>query len=260
MLYCECPCVCCDTQVFLLPDGATGEGLRCPSCGRLLRATLLQPFGEADWLTRESPHLLSRFDQVTHASRRKRQLFACACCGLVCDGFPDLGSRADLELAEGVAEGVIRGMGFATAYQKAWSAVVERLPDPRRILLQMGLGSAAKDPIPEQVVHYVVPKVRRGDQSLNLARTSDVAALLRCIFGNPFRPEALEPDLRTWRSGLLPAAARRMLDSRDFSAMPILADMLEEAGCVETSVLTHCRGPGRHAAGCFVLDGLLGLE
>jgi hypothetical protein len=42
--------------------------------------------------------------------------------------------------------------------------------------------------------------------------------------------------------------------------MPILADALEEAGCTDAAILGHCRGPGPHVRGCWVVDLLLGKE
>ena len=49
-----------------------------------------------------------------------------------------------------------------------------------------------------------------------------------------------------------------MYESRDFAAMPVLADALEEAGCDHADVLAHCRGPGPHVRGCWVVDLVLG--
>jgi hypothetical protein len=42
--------------------------------------------------------------------------------------------------------------------------------------------------------------------------------------------------------------------------MPILADALQDAGCVNDDVLNHCRGPGPHLRGCWVVDLVLGKE
>jgi hypothetical protein len=94
------------------------------------------------------------------------------------------------------------------------------------------------------------------------------AAVLRCVVGNPFRPFALcgsrrrpfhnqwahvdandgfwlEAECPACRPLLTPAVlgiARRAYDERDFAALPVLADALEEAGCREESVLRHLRG------------------
>jgi hypothetical protein len=81
--------------------------------------------------------------------------------------------------------------------------------------------------------------------------------LLQCMFGNPFRPIACSPD---WRTDAVVALAQQVYDSRDFSAMPVLADALQEAGCASAEILDHCRGPGPHACGCWVVDLVLGTE
>jgi hypothetical protein len=42
--------------------------------------------------------------------------------------------------------------------------------------------------------------------------------------------------------------------------MPELADALAEAGCNNPDILSHCRGPGPHVRGCWVVDLVLGKE
>lgn len=81
------------------------------------------------------------------------------------------------------------------------------------------------------------------------------AALLRCIFGNPFRPVVFADS---WRTETAVALATGIYEDRAFDRLPILADALEEAGCDHSDVLTHCRGRGPHARGCWVVDGVLG--
>ncbi|MBP3957608.1 hypothetical protein J8F10_20355 [Gemmata sp. G18] len=78
---------------------------------------------------------------------------------------------------------------------------------------------------------------------------------MRDILGNPFCPIALSPD---WRTGTTISLAQQMYDSRDFSAMPILADALQDAGCDNTDILDHCRSDGPHIRGCWVVDAILG--
>jgi hypothetical protein len=81
--------------------------------------------------------------------------------------------------------------------------------------------------------------------------------LLRCTFGNPFSPVTLDP---AWRTPAVVQLARSLYEERRFEDMPVLADALEEAGCQDATVLEHCRGPGPHVRGCWVLDLLLGKE
>ena len=59
------------------------------------------------------------------------------------------------------------------------------------------------------------------------------------------------------KSGLV-GLARSMYDARDFSSIPILADALEEAGCQDAAILSHCREQGTHVRGCWVVDLVLG--
>ena len=82
-------------------------------------------------------------------------------------------------------------------------------------------------------------------------------ALLRDIFGNPFRPVAFSPE---WRTSTAVALAQQMYDSRDFALMPILGDALEDAGCDSGDILAHCRGAELHVRGCWIVDLVLGKE
>jgi hypothetical protein len=44
------------------------------------------------------------------------------------------------------------------------------------------------------------------------------------------------------------------------SSTPILTDALQDAGCDGADILDHCRGPGAHVRGCWVVDLVLGKE
>ncbi|MDY3553900.1 hypothetical protein R5W24_003014 [Gemmata sp. JC717] len=44
-----------------------------------------------------------------------------------------------------------------------------------------------------------------------------------------------------WRTGTVVALCRRMLDAREFDALPILADALQDAGCTDPEVLAQCQ-------------------
>jgi len=83
----------------------------------------------------------------------------------------------------------------------------------------------------------------------------ELCQLFHDIFGNPFRPVAFATSWRTEHSVGL---AARMYDDREFAAMPILADAIEEAGCDNADILFHCRESGVHVRGCWVVDLVLG--
>jgi hypothetical protein len=84
-----------------------------------------------------------------------------------------------------------------------------------------------------------------------------LAKLVRDIFGNPFRPTIFSP---AWRTDTAVSLACQMYEAREFSAMPILADALQDAGCDNDDILKHCRNPGPHVRGCWVVDMVLGRE
>jgi hypothetical protein len=42
--------------------------------------------------------------------------------------------------------------------------------------------------------------------------------------------------------------------------LPLLHDALLDAGCTDQNILDHCRSPGPHVRGCWVVDLILGRE
>lgn len=79
------------------------------------------------------------------------------------------------------------------------------------------------------------------------------ADIVRDLFGYPFQPQLFDPRWRTPTVlGLVESAVH------DHDHLPILADALEEAGCTYPGILEHCRGPGPHVRGCWVLDLIRG--
>jgi hypothetical protein len=52
--------------------------------------------------------------------------------------------------------------------------------------------------------------------------------------------------------------ATGIYSEKAFDRLPILADALEDAGCTDAAILSHCRGEGPHARGCWVVDLILG--
>jgi hypothetical protein len=82
--------------------------------------------------------------------------------------------------------------------------------------------------------------------------------LLRDLAGNPFRPTAVRPSWLHRNDGAVAHLARFIYEERHFEDLPILADALEDAGCANPDLLSHCRSGGDHAPGCWALDVLLG--
>lgn len=86
------------------------------------------------------------------------------------------------------------------------------------------------------------------------------ASLLRDVIPSPFRKVAFDPAWLAWRNQTITQVARSLYEDYRFDELPILADALEEAGCVEPAILDHCRQPAPHVRGCWVLDLLLAKE
>ena len=79
--------------------------------------------------------------------------------------------------------------------------------------------------------------------------------MIRDIAGNPFRPVTFAPE---WRTSTVLGIAETIYADRTFGNLPVLADALEDAGCEHADILSHCRGPGPHVRGCWVVDLVLG--
>jgi proteasome lid subunit RPN8/RPN11 len=68
----------------------------------------------------------------------------------------------------------------------------------------------------------------------------------------------ISPSVLAWNGGAVGKFARAIYEEGCFGDLPILADMLEEAGCCDPAILSHCRQPGQpHARGCWVVDLIL---
>jgi hypothetical protein len=63
-----------------------------------------------------------------------------------------------------------------------------------------------------------------------------------------------------WRTTTVVSLARGIHSERAWDQMPILGDALQDAGCEDNDVLSHCRCRGPHARGCWVIDAILGRE
>ena len=87
--------------------------------------------------------------------------------------------------------------------------------------------------------------------------SAHLPAIIRDLFGNPFRPASAGAGCLT---ATVASLAEVIYAERAFDRLPVLADALEEAGCEDGVVLGHCRGDGPHVRGCWVVDMLLGKE
>lgn len=210
---------------------------------------------EAEWLACDDPErMLSDFWPLSRAGSRKYRLCSAALCRRL---RPELLAAEFTRHAIDCAERYADDAAEDREREAAWQAAVRgNAPDPV-------LYAVAKYQTTGQVARVCTQVADRG----SLSHPQEEAAhctILRCVFGNSFRPGADGFLFRPWTadpawlSSSVLALARQMYEARDFSPMPILADALQDAGCDSADILDHCRGPGPHVRGCWVVDLVLG--
>ncbi len=91
----------------------------------------------------------------------------------------------------------------------------------------------------------------------NLYGDAKNCVTLRDIIGNPFRPITID---RRWLTSTVVDLANAIYDEKAFEKIPLLADALQDSGCNDVEILSHCRGAGPHNRGCWVVDLLTGKE
>lgn len=98
---------------------------------------------------------------------------------------------------------------------------------------------------------------RTGDALDEFVRGRDRRnRFVREVFGNPFRPLAVEPK---WLTATVHWLARGAYQTGRFDALPVLADAIEEGGCDNRPLLDHLRDPAAtHVRGCWAVDAILG--
>ena len=82
-------------------------------------------------------------------------------------------------------------------------------------------------------------------------------ATVREVLGEDGTRARLSPE---WLTFDVRALAQGIHRDQAFDRLPILADALQDAGCDDETVLTHCRRPGGHVRGCWVVDLAMGIS
>jgi hypothetical protein len=225
---------------------------------------------EAEWWSCENPHDMleflfmaaSRTDENQHRvlmpplSERKMRLFVEACArdllvyrpaSATADAWDDI---EKFKAAIDRVEAYVDGKG---SLEESWIWI--ECPDVSDSAFAVvgydwDIGMQRRDPL-EAITDFRV----------------NPAHWLRDIFGPLlFRSvPPLDPHVLAWGNSTVPNLARGIYEERqlpegtlDQQGLGILADALEEAGCTDTTILSHCRGPETHIRGCWVVDLLLG--
>jgi hypothetical protein len=196
------------------------------------------PLTETQWLAGDCPDWMLGFLKQIAVSGRKLCLFGLACAPKYWQ-LPASGQlRPVLEAAERYVDEYDRtGAAELQCHGSAWG--------PKHL-------------DPWVFASYAASQGYR--LSPNRSAIVDIKALvglLYCVFGNPFRKVTIDP---AWVTPTVASVAQAAYDQRAFDRLPILADALEDAGCDSADILNHCRQPGEHVRGCWVVDLLLGKK
>jgi hypothetical protein len=212
---------------------------------------------EAEWLGGTDPGALLQSLRGKRGLTRKRRLFAVGCCrhlGFLLGGEA---SRHAVEVAERYADGLASDDEREAARRAHEQARAHTTEAPAGSAVAPGV-VAAYYTVRETLAHpfgfreeYVWRNATRGGDP------AWVCALVRCVFGNPFRRVRVRPGWLAWDGGVVRKLAEGIYQERAFERLPVLGDALEEAGCTESAILDHCRQPGKHVRGCWVVDALL---
>ena len=227
---------------------------------------------EQEWNSCDDPGFM--LDHIeTKASDRKFRLFAVACCRRMWHLLTDERSRTAVEVTEQYADGLASPHAFQAAME-----CVGRLAEDE--------GRGKSEPTPATATWLIAyyppfdaaytcgtvsvlmdsermktqPEWWTTHEKIGEEEARNQVWLAHCIFDNPFRPVSLNPAWLVWRDGTIFKLAQAIYDDRAFDRLPVLADALEEAGCHDAHILAHCRGPGPHVRGCWVVDLVLGKE
>jgi hypothetical protein len=209
---------------------------------------------EAEWLACGDPEAMLQHVRKK-ASQRKLRLFAVACCRQVWHLLNPKHRKS-----VGVAERFADGDATVAELRAAHSILI----DPYHFTYPSEEARAAAFAGFQVAIGAAFDAARIAAESARLALPPGVAAaaqqvaLLRELFGNPFRKLKFNP---AWRTDTAVSLARQVYEARDFSAMPILADALQDAGCDNEDLLSHSRDTGAtHVRGCWVVDLVLGKK
>lgn len=241
----------------------------------------------ADWPTSQKPEEMLSSPPKAKRSGRKLRLFACACCRRVWPLLSAERSRRGVEVAEACADGLATdseteealddalgvyagSTGMPESFREAAKAVSTTLFDfekPAKVLRHASLASynaIRAACLADAELHPADSIADDAPSAVETRESSIQADWLRCVFGYLFRPQTIQP---AWCTATVVALAQTAYDARslpsgelEWTRLAILADALEEVGCTDSEMLSHCREPGTHIRGCWVVDLILGRK
>jgi hypothetical protein len=225
---------------------------------------------EAEWLACSEPdRMVAILAQSRQAYERKLWLFAINCFRRLADAADTERFYSTLRSVEEYADGLITLETFREALRAVHGTdfhLSHVMRGDAASAANDGSSHCATDIAQHRYLDDCPPEADQVQrhQMFEVAFSAERAAqteLLRELIGPlAFRPVTFAADCLTWNDSTVRRIAQAIYDERAFDRLPILADALEDAGCDNADILTHCRGDGPHVRGCWVVDLLLGKE
>ena len=209
---------------------------------------------ESSWQSTTNPGRMIQF-LMPQRPKRKLALFGVACARRIPRLCQEPTSAAAIAVSERYADrhakvGELRIALRAAGPAPGYTSHFTRAEKDRYVAELAVLCNAASSA--ELVSEYALKAA--PDRSAEKRAQCD---LLREVFGNPFRKLRVRKD---WLTSTVVALAQNIYEERVFDHMPVLADALQDAGCDNEEILNHCRGPGPHCRGCWLVDLLLAKQ
>jgi hypothetical protein len=218
---------------------------------------------EAEWALSRDPVGMLRVVQQCKPSERKVRLFNAAICRRFWRHLPQA-SQAILSESELLADGLVPRRSEDSDLCWMANAVVGSL-ERRHLTKWFARASWRMQRKAAAAVCYAVcPDDLWGAMGylweIDPNEKGHHADVIRDVFGNPFRPMAIDPSWVSAAGGLVVRLAGTIYHERAFERLLILADALEEAGCTNPEILSHCRSGGDHVRGCWLVDLILSKD
>lgn len=195
-------------------------------------------------------------------SRRKQRLYAVACCRRIWHLLPDECCRNAVVVAEQFADGLATTKAIQQAQSSAlrtattvtepvaidaaWAAVWSAAPASRMRNLTQAAGEAA--------ARAAAGVMDRRLRAATLEAERDGQQLL---LHDLRPPDAISLDA-SWRTPAVVGLVEAIYEHREFERLSMVVDALENAGCRDAAIIGHCRHPGPHIRGCWLVDFLTG--
>ena len=244
---------------------------------------------ESEWFACTEPAPMLEFleDKV---SNRKVRLLACAvvrhvpfsrdgmtiwellprCAWLRSPEFPGVDCHSVIETAERMADGEPSEGEWKASVRHAryinYAAEPEAWGDVPGSHLRYALTDAVQRTVSyndnkdsvfliRYLINYLYVYYRYANYEIHSKFERRVCGIIRDAIGNPFQPPTIDPSWLT--DGAIPIS-EFIYKEQAFDRMPILGEVLEDAGCDDDIILSHSRSQSRHVRGCWVVDAILG--